>query len=113
MLSFQKLDVYRCSIEFVVFARRLRETTGRGNADILDQLRRAAQSVPQTIAEGVGKVSRADKARYFGMSRGSAMECASHLDVMRAEDLIDAERYAAGIGLLERIVAMLTRLIDP
>jgi len=32
---------------------------------------------------------------------------------MRADELIDAELYAQGIQLLERIVAMLTKLIDP
>jgi hypothetical protein len=41
------------------------------------------------------------------------MESASHLDVMRVDGLIDAEFYAQGIELLERIVAMLTKLIAP
>ena len=41
------------------------------------------------------------------------MESAAHLDVMQVEDLIEADLYARGIDLLERIVAMLTRLIDP
>ena len=41
------------------------------------------------------------------------MECASHLDVMRVEELVDAVTYDRGIELLERIVAMLTKLIDP
>jgi len=41
------------------------------------------------------------------------MESASHLDVMRLEELIDSEFYARGIELLERIVSMLTKLIDP
>ena len=41
------------------------------------------------------------------------MESAAHFDVMRVDELIDAERYAQGIELLERIVAMLTKLIDP
>ena len=39
------------------------------------------------------------------------MESASHLDVMRVDELIDAELYARGIELLERIVAMLTKLM--
>jgi hypothetical protein len=47
------------------------------------------------------------------LARGSAMESASHLDVMRVDELIDTELYAQGIELLERIVAMLTKLIDP
>ena len=41
------------------------------------------------------------------------MECASHFDVMRVDELIDAELYAQANELLERIVAMLTKLIDP
>jgi hypothetical protein len=41
------------------------------------------------------------------------MESAAHLDVMQVEDLIEADLYARGIDLWERIVAMLTRLIGP
>jgi hypothetical protein len=41
------------------------------------------------------------------------MEPASLLDVMQVDDCIDAERYAQGSELLERIVAMLTKLSDP
>lgn len=40
-------------------------------------------------------------------------ECAAHLDVMRIEELIDDESYGRGLELLERVVAMLTRMIDP
>ena len=84
--------------------------TTQGNANLADQLRRAAQSIPQNIAEGCG---RADKAKHYSLARGSAMECASHLDVMKLDDLIEDELYERGIELLERIVAMLTKLIDP
>jgi len=41
------------------------------------------------------------------------MESAAHLDVMQVEQLIDADSYTRGIELLERVVAMLTKLIDP
>ena len=41
------------------------------------------------------------------------MECAAHLDVMRIEELIDDEHYGRGVELLERVVAMLTKMIDP
>jgi four helix bundle protein len=113
MLNFQKLDVYQRSIEFLVFARRILVRLPRGHADLADQLRRSAQSIPQNIAEGAGKTTRADKAKHYTIARGSAMESAAHLDVMRVEELIDDERYARGVELLERVVAMLTKLIDP
>jgi len=50
MLSFQKLDVYRCSIEFVTLAMEIGGSIPRGHAELRDQLRRAALSVPLNIA---------------------------------------------------------------
>jgi four helix bundle protein len=112
MLSFQKLDVYQRSIEFASLARRIVSQLPKGNADLIDQLRRSARGVPQGIAEGAGKTTRADKAKYYGIARGSAMESASHLDLMKIDELIDEELYRNGIELLERIVAMLTKMLD-
>jgi len=40
------------------------------------------------------------------------MECAAHVDVMQLEELIDEEMYAKANELLERLVAMLTKLSD-
>jgi four helix bundle protein len=113
MLSFQKLDVYRCSIEFLAFARKQRLSLPRGHADLADQLKRSAESIPQNIAEGAGKTSRADKMKDYGIARGSAMESAAHLDLMRVEEVIEGESYRVGIELLERIVSMLTKMLDP
>jgi len=113
MLHFQKLDVYQRSIEFLSLAHRVRARLPKGHADLADQLRRSAQSIPQNIAEGCGRVTRADKAKHYTIARGSTMECAAHLDVMRVDELIDAEVYEAGQDLLERLVSMLTKLIDP
>ena len=113
MLDFQKLDVYQRSIEFLAFVHRLLAQLPKGHADLADQLRRSAQSTPQNIAEGAGRMTRPDKARHYTIARGSAMESASHLDVMKVGGLVDEGRYTEGIGLLERVVAMLTKLIDP
>ena len=113
MLHFQKLDVYQRSIEFLVLAHRVRGQLPKGHAELADQLRRSAQSIPQNIAEGCGRTTRADKAKHYTIARGSAMESAAHFDVMRVDELIDTEHYVRGTELLERIVAMLPKLIDP
>jgi len=112
MLSFQKLDVYQRSIEFLAFSRQVLRRIPKGNSDLVDQLRRSAQSIPQNVAEGAGKTTRLDKARYYAIARGSAMESAAHLDVMKLDELVDEATYAKGIELLERIVAMLTKMLD-
>jgi hypothetical protein len=46
-------------------------------------------------------------------ARGSAMESAAHLDVLKVGGTIDEQQYSRGIELLERVVAMLTQLIHP
>jgi hypothetical protein len=41
------------------------------------------------------------------------MGCAAHLDVTRLGELLESDSYERGVDLIERIVAMLTKLIDP
>ena len=110
MLSFQKLDVYRCAIEFLALTAQAAEQIPRGNATLLDQLRRAASSISLNIAEAAGRTGQADAARTYAIARGSAMECAAVLDALLVLKMIDASTKQRGDELLERIVGMLTRL---
>ena len=112
MMSFQRLDVYQRSVEFLAFTlEALRDVPTKGHAEIVDQLKRAAQSMPLNIAEGAGRSSRADMARHYVIARGSAMECAAVLDVMKIQDTISQRRYDRGIELLTGIVAMLSKML--
>lgn len=110
MLSFQKLRVYQRSIEFLALTIDVIATLPKGNADLADQLLRAAQSQPRNIAEGAGRRTAVDQARFYTHARGSAMEAAAALDTIRVMKLIDDSRYERGIDLLEGIVAMLTKM---
>lgn len=110
MLSFQRLDVYQRSIEFLSLVARFVEDVPRGHGWLLDQLRRAAGSIPLNIAEAAGRTGPADAARAYAIARGSAMECAAALDVCRVLAIVDEEHHRVAIDLLARIVAMLTKL---
>ena len=110
MLSFQKLRVYQRSIDFLALMMDVIAALPKGNADLADQLLRAAQSQPRNIAEGAGRRTSVDQARFYTHARGSAMEAAAALDTMQVMKLIDDRRYARGIELLEGIVAMLTKM---
>ena len=107
-LDFEKLDVYRIALEFQVLAASI-VLPGR-RRELRDQLERAALSIVLNTAEGAGRVGAADKARFFAMARGSAMECAAVLDVLRAGAAAPHSVCARGRSLLIRIVQMLTRL---
>ena len=110
MLTFQRLDVYRCAIDFLALVSPLLEDLPRGHAALADQLRRAAMSIPLNIAEAEGRTGGADKARTYAIARGSAMECAAILDVYSTLGLIEEPEHHRGSELLGRVVAMLTKL---
>jgi four helix bundle protein len=108
MLSFQRLDVYRCAIELLSFTATIE--LPRGLFHLADQLRRAALSVPLNVAEAAGRNSDADAARHYAIARGSAMECAAIMDSLHVLKILDGARHKHAIELLSRIVAMLTKL---
>ena len=110
MLDHEKLDVYQCSIAFLRVALRVVGAIPRGNSDFVDQLRRASMAIPLNIAEGVGKPSPADRARFHAIARGSAMECAALFDVGRLVGGISDADFEEGKAMVERIVAMLSRM---
>jgi four helix bundle protein len=82
----------------------------KGHAKLADQLLRAAQSQPRNIAEGAGRRTTVDQARFYTHARHSAMEAAAALDTLRVMKLVSETMYARGIDLLEGVVAMLTKM---
>ena len=110
MLDFEKLEVYRLAIEFIAFAYEVVAGLPTGSADLADQLKRAASSIAFNVAEGSGRVRLNDRARFHGIARGSVMECASILDVMKLVYGLDDEAHRRGRLVLSRIVAMLSKM---
>jgi four helix bundle protein len=109
-LDFERLDVYRCAIDFLAVAVRVTAQMPRGQADLRDQLRRASTSIPLNIAEASGKTGAADRARFHAIARGSALECAAVLDVLRLVGAASSDDVEQGKTLLSRIVAMLSKM---
>ena len=109
--SHEKLIVYQRSIEFVVWLEPLLEKLPAKIA-AKDQLDRASTSVPLNIAEGNGKFSTKDRARYFQMAQGSGLECAAGLDVLVAKRRVEKSEITQGKALLEEVVNMLMRMLD-
>jgi four helix bundle protein len=106
----EKLDVYNESIAFCGWVGEFLETvTARAAAK--DQLDRASTSVPLNIAEGNGKFSSADRARFFEIARGSAVECAACLDVLVVRELAHPAAIDLQKEKLVKIVQMLVGLL--
>ena len=107
LLDAERLQVYHVALEFQTLASALAVRT---DAVVRDQLRRASLSCVLNIAEGAGRRSRAQKRHFYSIARGSAMECAAIVDVLRVHAGVDATEGRHARGLLVRIVQMLTKL---
>jgi len=75
------------------------------------QLRRAALSIPATIAEGCGKSSRKETVRYLQMASGSASETENHLLIASDLAYMNPEVRERYLGELKTIQRMLAKLI--
>jgi len=102
----ERLDVYQEAIAFCGWVGDLlNEVTAK------DQLDRASTSIPLNIAEGNGKFSNADRARFLEIGRGSALECAACIDVLTVRKLAATERIIPAKEQLVRIVNMLMGML--
>jgi four helix bundle protein len=106
----EKLDVYQESIDFCGWVGDFLVAIS-AKAAAKDQLDRASTSIPLNIAEGNGKFSAKDRARFFEMARGSALECAACLDVLLVRKFTGEEQAVAAKERLARIVQMLVGLL--
>src|SRR4029434_731758 len=88
----EKLDVYQESIAFCAWVGELLGQISAKEA-AKDQLDRASTSLPLNIAEGNGKFSTVDRARFLAIARGAALECAECLDVLVARKLVTLEEH--------------------
>jgi four helix bundle protein len=106
----EKLDVYREAIVFRGWAGELLNSIA-AKAAAKDQLDRASTSIPLNIAEGNGKFSGKDRARFLEIARGSTLECAACLDVLVARRLATLEQIETAKENLARIVQMLMGML--
>ena len=106
----EKLDVYQEAIAFCGWVGEFLNAIS-AKAAAKDQLDRASTSIPLNIAEGNGKFSAKDRARFFEMARGSALECAACLDVLLVRKLASEEQVILSKERLSRIVQMLIGLL--
>jgi four helix bundle protein len=106
----ERFDVYQEVIAFCGWVGDLLSEVAV-KAAAKDQLDRASTSIPLNIAEGNGKFSYADRARFLEIARGSALECAAAIDVLAVRKLISAERVIPAKEQLVRIVNMLMGML--
>jgi four helix bundle protein len=106
----EKLIVYR-ALEFAAWSQMLIDSLTKKTAT-RDHLERAGDSIALNIAEGNGKFSRRDRARFFQIAHGSALESAACLDLFVARRCCEQDAVGKGKLILEEIVKMLFAMLD-
>jgi four helix bundle protein len=115
LFDHERLDVYQEAVAFCGWVGEFLESTS-GKTAAKDQLDRASTSVPLNIAEGNGKFSQRDRARFLKMARGSALECAACLDVLVARRLTTLWAVTPAkerlVGIVQMLVGLLRRFSE-
>ena len=87
-MQYHETRIYRVALAIAAGVKRLSGALPSGHSYLGDQMQRAASSVVLNFAEGCGKRTRADRARFFAMARGSANEVRAAVDVAAALELV-------------------------
>ena len=106
----EKLKAYQEALRFIGWVTPILDRLPSKVA-AKDQLDRASTSIALNLAEGNGKRSHPDRCRYFDTARGSGVECAACLDVLRVKQLVTDAEVAQGKAMLVEVVSMTAGLI--
>jgi len=104
----EKLRVYSEALKFIEWIEENTKTIPKTIA-AKKHLDEASTSVVLNIAEGNGRYTNKDKCRFFDISKGSALECAGCIDILKRKgyDIDDI----SGKIILKNIFSMLIGLI--
>ena len=106
-LPHHRLVAYQVAVELLL----LLKAANIRDAKLRDEALRAAKSAVLNLAEGAGRVSRADKSRAFTIARGEGLEAFAALEtaalVGDAEE-VDVQRC---LPVAQRLYALITGLL--
>jgi len=112
MQDFRQLHVWQKAHELTLTVYR---STARFPAEerygLVSQMRSAAVSIESNIAEGCGRSSDADFARFLHNSAGSANELECQIMIARDLGYLEPDRAGALSGLRSEVKKMLVALI--
>ena len=113
MKDFRDLQVWEKSHRITLMVYRVTRRFPREELyGLTSQLRRSCASIPANIAEGCGRGSDADFARFLQLAMGSASETEYHLLLTRDLEYIPVEEHSALAQTITEIKRMLTSLIQ-
>ena len=112
MQDFRKLQVWKKSHDLTLRIYKLTSQFPREEIyGLTSQIRRACASIPTNIAEGCGRESSPDFARFLQIAIGSASETEYLILLSHELKYLTADQYAELIDTTVRVKKMLTALL--
>ena len=117
MHNFRKLDIWIDGVEMADKIYSLTEDFPRQEMyGLSSQMQRAAVSVPSNIAEGSGKGSNREFARFLSISLGSLFELQTQIEIAYRRAYLTTENYYSILTTIEslqkRIYNLRQRFVD-
>lgn len=104
MHNFRKLDIWIDGVELADMVYSLTDSFPRHEVyGLASQMQRAAVSVPSNIAEGSGKGSDRDFARFLSISLGSLFELQTQVEIAHRRAYLSTENYYSVLTLIESL----------
>lgn len=113
MQSFRNLKVWQTSHEVTLAGYRITRSFPRDELfGLTSQIRRACASVAANIAEGCGRGSDADMARFLYMAMGSASEAEYHFLLAHDLGFLEEKEYRQINSQIVEVKRMLTGFLQ-
>jgi four helix bundle protein len=111
MFRFEKLEVWQKASEHAARVYELTRTfPDNERFGLTSQMRRAAVSISSNIAEGSGRTSDVDFARFLKIAYGSLMEVVSQSQIAKIQGFLKQSDYELLYSESERVARMLSGL---
>jgi len=107
--SHASLDVYQTALQFTGWIESMRKVFSC-TSDVQSKLDKSSTAVVLNIAEGNGRFSGTDQARFLAIAKKSTVQSASLIDLATADISSTFVHPLEGRELLQRIATMLTAL---
>jgi four helix bundle protein len=111
VFSFEKLDVWQNSREFILTIYKLTHNFPYTEIyGITSQIKKSSSSIATNIAEGTSRNTNKDKAHFLTISYSSATETLNHLIISKDLNYITKEEYLLCSEKLEKICNQINSL---
>ena len=109
--SFEKLEVYKSSLELSITIRDIISNfPAIEKYDLSKQLKRSVDSISANLSEGAGRASNFDQAHFTNIAYASGMESINHLNLAKRLNDIKEEDYTKARLDIDKILNQLKAL---